>query len=150
MLDDLRVTHGRLDNPVPIGDSSGTLHVELNHSDLVRAAGRLPRHPTRSDNDSRILAVARNLSADGRDVVLVSKDMPMRVKAASVGIPADEYRAQLARRLRLDRDGRARRRRERRRHAVLATSASTCPPPPTCPATPGCGCSRRAARRSAG
>src|SRR4029450_1763977 len=46
--------------------------------------------------DSRILAVARNLSADGRDVVLVSKDMPMRVKAASVGVPADEYRAQLA------------------------------------------------------
>jgi len=49
-----------------------------------------------ADNDSRILAVARNLSADGRDVVLVSKDMPMRVKAASVGVPADEYRAQLA------------------------------------------------------
>jgi PhoH-like ATPase len=97
MLDDLRVTHGRLDNPVPIGDSSGTLHVELNHADLSVLPAGFRRHSDEgADNDSRILAVARNLSADGRDVVLVSKDMPMRVKAASVGIPADEYRAQLA------------------------------------------------------
>jgi len=96
MLDDLRVAHGRLDNPVPIGDSSGTLHVELNHADLSVLPAGFRRHSDEgADNDSRILAVARNLSADGRDVVLVSKDMPMRVKAASVGIPADEYRAQL-------------------------------------------------------
>ena len=120
MLDDLRVAHGRLDNPVPIGDSSGTLHVELNHADLSVLPAGFRRHSDEgADNDSRILAVARNLSADGRDVVLVSKDMPMRVKAASVGIPADEYRAQLAGRLRLDRDGRAGGRRERHRHAVL-------------------------------
>ena len=97
MLDDLRVAHGRLDNPVPTGDSSGTLHVELNHGDLSVLPAGFRRHSDEgADNDSRILAVARNLSADGRDVVLVSKDMPMRVKAASVGIPADEYRAQLA------------------------------------------------------
>ena len=97
MLDDLRVAHGRLDNPVPIGDSSGTLHVELNHADLSVLPAGFRRHSDEgADNDSRILAVARNLSADGRDVVLVSKDMPMRVKAASVGVPADEYRAQLA------------------------------------------------------
>jgi PhoH-like ATPase len=43
-------------------------------------------------NDSRILAVALNLANEGRDVVLVSKDMPLRVKAAAVGLPADEYR----------------------------------------------------------
>src|SRR3569623_71717 len=97
MLDDLRVAHGRLDNPVPIGDSSGTLHVELNHGDLSVLPAGFRRHADEgADNDSRILAVARSLSAGGRDVVLVSKDMPMRVKAASVGIPADEYRAQLA------------------------------------------------------
>ena len=98
MLDDLRVKHGRLDAPIPIGDGGGTLHVELNHSDLsVLPAGfRRSSSEEGVDNDSRILAVARNLSADGRDVVLVSKDMPLRVKAASVGIPADEYRAQLA------------------------------------------------------
>jgi len=92
MLDDLRVKHGRLDAPVPLGDSGGTLHVELNHSDPAV----LPPGFRSEDNDARILAVARSLSADGRDVVLVTKDMPLRVKAASVGITADEYRAQLA------------------------------------------------------
>jgi PhoH-like ATPase len=92
MLDDLRVRHGRLDHPVPLGDAGGTLHVELNHSD----PSVLPPGFRGEDNDARILAVARNLAADGKDVVLVSKDMPLRVKAASLGIPADEYRAQLA------------------------------------------------------
>ena len=97
MLDDLRVKHGRLDNPIPIGDGGGTLHVELNHSDLsVLPAGFRRSSEEGANNDSKILAVARNLSADGRDVVLVSKDMPLRVKAAAVGIPSDEYRAQLA------------------------------------------------------
>jgi PhoH-like ATPase len=95
MLDDLRVKHGRLDAPVPLGEDGGTLHVELNHTDLSVLPVGL-RGSGEADNDSRILAVARNLSADGRDVVLVSKDMPLRVKAASVGIVADEYRAQLA------------------------------------------------------
>jgi PhoH-like ATPase len=92
MLDDLRTRHGRLDAPVPIGDSGGTLHVELNHSD----PDVLPPGFRSDSNDARILAVARSLSADGRDVVLVTKDMPLRVKAAAVGVAADEYRAQLA------------------------------------------------------
>ena len=47
------------------------------------------------DNDSRILAVACSLAAEGEDVVLVSKDLPLRVKAASVGLAAQEYRAEL-------------------------------------------------------
>ena len=47
------------------------------------------------DNDTRILTVARTLAAEGHDVVLVSKDLPMRVKAASIGLAADEYRAEL-------------------------------------------------------
>ena len=92
MLDELRTTHGRLDFPVPIGDAGGTLHVELNHGD----PSVLPPGFRSEDNDARILAVARNLSADGRDVVLVTKDMPLRVKAAAVGVTADEYRAQQA------------------------------------------------------
>ena len=90
-LDDLRVTHGRLDHPMPIGDSGGTLRVELNHTDT----SILPRGFQLGDNDTRILAVARNLAAEGRDVVVVSKDLPMRVKASSVGLTAEEYRAEL-------------------------------------------------------
>ena len=88
VLDDLRIKHGRLDAPVPIGDCGGMLNVELNHSDL----STLPAGFRFDSNDSRILAVALNLAADGRDVTLVTKDMPLRVKAASVGLPADEYR----------------------------------------------------------
>ncbi|WP_228636903.1 PhoH family protein [Microtetraspora sp. AC03309] len=86
-LDDLRVRHGRLDEPMPIGE--GTIRVELNHSDpsVLPAGFRL------GDNDTRILTVAQNLAAEGCDVVLVSKDLPMRVKAASIGLAAEEYRA---------------------------------------------------------
>jgi len=90
LLDDLRVQHGRLDAPVPIGDVGGMLHVELNHSDL----SRLPAGFRFDDNDSRILAVALNLGNEGRDVTLVTKDMPLRVKAAAVGVDADEYDTQ--------------------------------------------------------
>jgi PhoH-like ATPase len=92
LLDDLRVRHGRLDEPMPIGESSGTLRVELNHSDL----SILPAGFRLGDNDSRILAVARSLAADGRSVTLVSKDLPMRIKASAVGLPAEEYQAGLA------------------------------------------------------
>jgi PhoH-like ATPase len=41
-----------------------------------------------------LLAVARNLAAEGADVVLVSKDMPLRIKAASIGLQAQEYLAE--------------------------------------------------------
>jgi PhoH-like ATPase len=56
----------------------------------------LPSGLQLADNDSRILAVAMNLANDGLDVVVVSKDLPLRVKAASVGLAAEEYRAELA------------------------------------------------------
>lgn len=91
LLDDLRVSHGRLDEPIPVGDAGGTILVELNHTDV----SLLPSGLLLGDNDTRILAVARNLAADGHDVVLVSKDLPMRVKASSVGLTAEEYRAEL-------------------------------------------------------
>ena len=32
-LDDLRITHGRLDADLPVGDLGGSIRVELNHSD---------------------------------------------------------------------------------------------------------------------
>ncbi|QCQ90182.1 PhoH family protein [Rhodococcus sp. SGAir0479] len=89
MLDDLRLEFGRLDRPVPIGSENGTLRVELNHTD----PSVLPVGFRTGSNDSRILACALNLAAEGRDVVLVSKDIPLRVKAGAVGLPADEFRA---------------------------------------------------------
>lgn len=90
-LDDLRVAYGRLDAPVPVNDAGGRVHVELNHSD----AAALPAGFRLGDNDSRILAVAANYAREGRDVVLVTKDLPLRVKAAAVGLEAEEYRHEL-------------------------------------------------------
>jgi PhoH-like ATPase len=90
LLDDLRVENGRLDEPMTVGDSGGTVRVELNHTDVQV----LPSGLQLGDNDTRILAVARNLEVEGRTVVLVSKDLPMRVKASSVGLAAEEYRAE--------------------------------------------------------
>ncbi len=91
-LDDLRVKHGTLDVPLPIGDVGGTIRVELNHTDPES----LPAGFRLGDNDTRILAVARNLANEGNDVTIVSKDLPMRVKASAVGLIAEEYRAELA------------------------------------------------------
>jgi PhoH-like ATPase len=91
LLDDMRVSHGRLDEPIPVGDAGGSIRVELNHTD----PSVLPSGFQLGDNDTRILAVARSLATEGHDVVLVSKDLPMRVKASSMGLTAEEYRAEL-------------------------------------------------------
>jgi PhoH-like ATPase len=90
-LDDLRIKHERLDFPIPL-EGGGSIRVELNHSNQ----SVLPSGLQLGDNDSRILAVALNLSGDGLAVTVVSKDLPMRVKAASIGLSAEEYRAELA------------------------------------------------------
>lgn len=89
MLDDMRLEHGRLDQPIPT-PGGGTVQVELNHID----PSVLPVGFRTETNDSRILACALNLRAEGKDVTLVSKDIPLRVKAGAVGLDADEYRAQ--------------------------------------------------------
>ncbi|MBU7599113.1 PhoH family protein [Streptomyces sp. P38-E01] len=91
-LDEYRVRFGRLDEPIPLGEVGGTLRVELNNTD----PGVLPAGFRLGDNDSRILAVARNLQAQGYDVTVVSKDLPLRIKASSIGLLAEEYRAELA------------------------------------------------------
>jgi len=90
MLEDLRSTYERLDQPVPVNTDGGTLRVELNHQDqsLLPAAFR------GTEGDHRILACALNLQHEGHDTTLVTKDVPLRVKAGSVGLPADEYHAQ--------------------------------------------------------
>ncbi len=90
LLDDLRARLGRLDAEVVVNDVGGTLRVELNHVDPAV----LPTGFRLGDNDTRILAVARSLAAEGRRVVLVTKDLPLRVKASAVGLEAQEYLAE--------------------------------------------------------
>jgi PhoH-like ATPase len=92
LMDELRIQHGRLDAPLPVGEKGGTIRVELNHTDPES----LPAGFRLGDNDSRILAVACNFKSEGKDVTLVSKDLPMRVKASACGLVAEEYRAELA------------------------------------------------------
>jgi PhoH-like ATPase len=91
-LDDLRISHGRLDKALTITPEGGTLSVELNHTDLSTLPHGFLRDGT---NDSRILAIAKNLMSDGKNVILVTKDLPLRVKASSVGVEAQEYLAEL-------------------------------------------------------
>jgi PhoH-like ATPase len=93
LLEELRLRHGSLVDPIPATDHGGTVRVEMNHADL---AG-LPEALRADNNDHRILAVAANLAAEGRDVAVVSKDLPLRLKASVVGLSAEEYRSELAR-----------------------------------------------------
>ena len=88
LLDELRVNHGALNRPIPLNDDGGHLVVELNHIN----ENVLPAGFRQGDNDSRILAVAKSFADEGREVTVVSKDLPMRVKASAMGLDADEYR----------------------------------------------------------
>lgn len=87
-LEELREQHGTLLEPLPVNDDGGTVRVELNHTNREL----LPDGFQGDTNDNRILSVAANLAAEGARVVLVSKDLPLRLKAGVVGIEASEFR----------------------------------------------------------
>jgi len=91
-LEELRLAHGTLTDPIPVNAAGGTVRVELNHIDT----SSLPPAFSSDENDHRVLAVGRNLADKGLDVVLVSKDLPLRLKASVAGIGAEEYRNELA------------------------------------------------------
>ena len=91
-LEQLRLTHGTLTAPFPVNDNGGTLRVELNH----QSTEGLPPTMTADNNDHRILAVAHNLRREGESVTVVTKDLPLRLKASIVGLEADEYRNEQA------------------------------------------------------
>jgi PhoH-like ATPase len=67
-------------------ESGGSVRVELNniHSSDIPEAFQAPM------NDNKILAVAYNLSKVD-EVVLLTKDLPLRLKASVLGIQADDY-----------------------------------------------------------
>ena len=92
MLEQFRTDAGSLTEPLVANRAGGTLRVELNHQDT---AG-LPAALASDNNDHRILAVAKNLADEGHEVTVVTKDLPLRLKASIVGLDADEYRNDLA------------------------------------------------------
>jgi PhoH-like ATPase len=92
-LETYRIEYGTLTKPLPVNDQGGTLQVEINHQDLAS----LPPSLAGDTNDHRILAVAHAFATEGNLVTVVSKDLPLRLKASIVGLDADEYRNELAR-----------------------------------------------------
>lgn len=66
-------------------DNGGSIRIEVNNVDQ----SSLPAIFRAEDNDARILAVAKNL-AEHNDVTLLSKDLPLRLKASVVEIEAEE------------------------------------------------------------
>ncbi len=91
LLDELISNHGGLSRAVPVSDAGGTLRIELNNI----ASDVLPVGMRSGENDTRILAVAKHLLDEGQDVALVTKDLPMRIKASAIGIHAEVYRNEL-------------------------------------------------------
>ncbi|CEG26683.1 PhoH family protein [Bacillus sp. B-jedd] len=83
---------GKLHERIPL-ENGGILRIEINH----RSFHELQEIFTEKTNDNRILAVAKNLyleeqaKEDGRQVILVSKDALVRVKADAIGLIAEDF-----------------------------------------------------------
>jgi len=87
-LEAIREKFGGLTEPYPVNDQGGTVRVELNHQDeaVIPAAMRGDH-----SNDHRILAVALSLKQQHPNVVLVTQDLPLRLRAGVVGLQAEEF-----------------------------------------------------------
>lgn len=88
LLDDLR-TSGSLSSGVKL-ETGGTVRVEINEDRGLKA---LPQELRSDKGDNRILAVAMDVksqSATGQ-VILVSKDTNLRIKADALGLVAEDY-----------------------------------------------------------
>ena len=92
MLDDLRIRHGRLDAPVPIGDEGGTLRVELNHTDPTSLPAGF-RLATTTPASSPWPATSPTRAATSRSSARTCRCGSRRRRC---GLEAEEYRAELA------------------------------------------------------
>lgn len=84
---DSLLSSGNLLEGVPINDFGGVLKIETNHLDI-----HMPEYWLHAKADNRILQVCKGLSEDNRNVILVSRDTNMRVKAAILNIQAEDFR----------------------------------------------------------
>ena len=92
-LEELRTTKGELKTGVVVNNDGGILRVEVNQGDRTL----LPETLRDSySHDTVILTVAATLSGQGKKVVLVSKDLPMRLLASTaVNIIAEDYKGNI-------------------------------------------------------
>jgi PhoH-like ATPase len=79
---------GGLRDPAAL-PGGGSLRIELNGI----VSGRLPAVLDPATPDHRLLAACLNLSDEGEDPVLVTKDAALRIKAAQLGVEVQDYRA---------------------------------------------------------
>lgn len=91
ILDGLREKGGQLQKGVKL-ENGGTLKIELNHKHF----DEVEEYFREESNDNRILAVALNLlkeetKREKKQVVLVSRDVLVRVKANALGISSQDY-----------------------------------------------------------
>lgn len=84
---DSLLSAGNLLEGVPINDFGGILKIETNHLNIC-----IPEYWSQSKTDNRILQVCKGLSESNRNVILVSRDTNMRVKAAILNIQAEDFR----------------------------------------------------------
>jgi len=89
-LDDLSEGCADLKQGCPL-PGGGCLFFELNH----RAMEILPEPLDRASNDNRIIAVTMSLKQDNpdREVILVTKDINLRIKARALGLVTEDYRS---------------------------------------------------------
>ena len=86
------VSEGAIDSGIPLSklgnkDAGGRLYFQTKLQNWA-----LPEGLPEGKADNQILGVVRALqSQQGRPVVLVSKDINMRIKARALGLPAEEY-----------------------------------------------------------
>ena len=86
MLDELRIL-GKLSAGVRLRHG-GSLRIEVNHQESIDFPKGLD--PERYDN--RILALAYNLTGENQEpVILVTKDLNLRIKADVMGIHAEDF-----------------------------------------------------------
>jgi PhoH-like ATPase len=87
-LDDL-AGDGPLTDGLPLGEGRGRLFVEVGEP----ASPRVSQAFALGKPDNRILALAEQLreSRKDREVILVSKDVNLRIKAKSLGLLAEDY-----------------------------------------------------------
>ena len=82
-LEDLREKGNVLSSPTVVNEEGGTLRIELNNIDQAHLPHSLAKS---SSNDVKILAVASSLQREypEKHVILISKDLPMRILASTV------------------------------------------------------------------
>lgn len=83
-LERLRLSGNLLDGvPLPNG---GSLRIEQNYTNV-----ELPREFYESKYDNRLLKVCKGLADNGTPVILVTKDILLRLKAQLIGIEAEDF-----------------------------------------------------------